>query len=491
MTTLHQVDSEDAGFLFAERLDNPAHLSLIALYDQSSLAGDVVRFQHLRQLIANRLQTTPILRQGLRRIPADLDYPYWVEDPGFDIDYHVRHLALPQPGDWRQFCIQVARLHSRPLDTRRPLWELYVVEGLNALPDLPQGSFALYFKVHHCAMDPFTAQEFLCSLHERQPNPGQHEETSPQVRYAAPRSPGPAELAFNGLWGNSLRLLHLARPPWHQYRLVAHKLRLWTLHKLRHSGERDDAGHQSAHFTDRPITTRVFEGLPIASTLPARLAELVPGCELEHLLVLLCTEATRRYLQHQQLGNPDQIVARVHRSARHAGAHAHAGNAHALREVESYCTVENLLERLTAIASAVVDDAETTQEHPGDWLRARYEGLPAAFHHILSLPSGQLRLFSGGAESVGIHLSRGPADPLFLLGARLAGLTEVSSLPDGCALVFSATSYHDRLQLSFTSDTRKLPEPRLLKRELQQLIDELEGVAGYWSSDATVSNRAS
>ena len=151
---LLQVDSEDASFLYGEQLDNPAHLSLIALYDQSPLGDGVVRFQHLRQLIEQRLQTSPVLGQVLRRTPGDLDYPYWVTDPRLDIDYHVRHLALPHPGDWRQFCIQVARLHSRPLDTRRPLWEIYVIEGLNAEGDLPQGSFALYFCLLYTSPSP-------------------------------------------------------------------------------------------------------------------------------------------------------------------------------------------------------------------------------------------------------------------------------------------------------------------------------------------------
>ena len=210
MATLLQVDSEDASFLFSEKLENPAHLSLICLYDQSPLKGDVVRFQNLQQLISNRLQTSPVLKQRLKRVLADLDYPYWVDDEGFDIDYHVRHLALPQPGDWRQFCIQVARLHSRSVDTRRPLWELYVIEGLNALPDLPEGSFALYFKVHHCAMDQFTAMEFLSSIHEHQPNPYQHEETLPQVRHIPVRTPSHAEVFFNGAMSNSLKLASLA-----------------------------------------------------------------------------------------------------------------------------------------------------------------------------------------------------------------------------------------------------------------------------------------
>ena len=94
-----------------------------------------------------------MLRQKLVRVPLGLDHPYWVDDPDFDLEYHVRHIALPKPGDWRQLMIQVARLHSRPLDREHPLWEAYIIEGLHNVPGVPAGSFALYTKMHHALMD--------------------------------------------------------------------------------------------------------------------------------------------------------------------------------------------------------------------------------------------------------------------------------------------------------------------------------------------------
>ena len=90
-----------------------------------------------------RLSRSPLFRRRLQRVPLALDHPYWVDDEHFDLEYHVRHIALPKPGDWRQFCIQAARIHARPLDMSRPLWEIYVVEGLDSLLELPAGSFAL------------------------------------------------------------------------------------------------------------------------------------------------------------------------------------------------------------------------------------------------------------------------------------------------------------------------------------------------------------
>ena len=107
-----------------------------------------------------------MFRQRLVRVPFDLDHPYWIEDPDFDLEFHVRHIALPEPGDWRQLCIQVARLVSRPLDLDRPLWELYVIEGLDNVEGVPQGSFAVVTKVHHAAIDGMSGME-MTTRHPR------------------------------------------------------------------------------------------------------------------------------------------------------------------------------------------------------------------------------------------------------------------------------------------------------------------------------------
>jgi diacylglycerol O-acyltransferase / wax synthase len=92
-----------------------------------------------------------------------LHRPYWVDDPSFDLEYHVRHIALPQPGDWRQLCIQTARLHARQIDLRRPPWEITVIEGLNAVPGVPKGSFAMALKLHHCAVDGMASVQMIAA----------------------------------------------------------------------------------------------------------------------------------------------------------------------------------------------------------------------------------------------------------------------------------------------------------------------------------------
>src|SRR5690606_30011058 len=114
--------------------------------------------ERLRALLEPRLHLAPPFRQRLVNVPLGLGHPYWVDDPDFDIEFHLRELALPRPGDDVQLGEQIARIHSRPLDRARPLWELYLIHGL------ADDRAALYFKVHHAAIDGVSGAELLTAI---------------------------------------------------------------------------------------------------------------------------------------------------------------------------------------------------------------------------------------------------------------------------------------------------------------------------------------
>ena len=131
---MDQLNPQDAQFLYLESEDNLTHITTISIFDQSTAPGEgVVRFRDILDHVESRLHMSPLFKRRLVHVPLELDFPYWVDDEHFDLEYHVRHGRLPEPGDWRQFCIHMARYHSRPLDMRRPLWEMYVVEGLSLI----------------------------------------------------------------------------------------------------------------------------------------------------------------------------------------------------------------------------------------------------------------------------------------------------------------------------------------------------------------------
>lgn len=128
---MRQLQGMDSSFVALESPNSPMHIGSVLIYNPATAPEGFVRFKDILGFIESRMQLSRTMRQRLVRVPFDLDYPYWIEDPNFDLEYHVRHVALPKPGDWRQLCIQAARIHARPLDLDRPPWEFTVVEGLD------------------------------------------------------------------------------------------------------------------------------------------------------------------------------------------------------------------------------------------------------------------------------------------------------------------------------------------------------------------------
>jgi len=123
---MEQLSGLDATFLNLETRSAPTHVGGIAIYDQSTAPEGRVTFKGILANVESRLHLARCFRQKIVRVPFGFDHPYWIEDANFDLEFHVRHIALPKPGDWRQLCIQAARLHARPLDLDKPLWEMYV-----------------------------------------------------------------------------------------------------------------------------------------------------------------------------------------------------------------------------------------------------------------------------------------------------------------------------------------------------------------------------
>jgi hypothetical protein len=126
---MEQLTGMDASFLHAETSTTHMHIGPLFIYDVSTAADGFVRFKDILKNFEDRLERSTVFRRKLATVPLSLDQPYWIEDEDFDLEFHVRHIALPQPGDWRQLCIQVARLHSRPLDRSRPRADRRAVPG--------------------------------------------------------------------------------------------------------------------------------------------------------------------------------------------------------------------------------------------------------------------------------------------------------------------------------------------------------------------------
>ncbi len=152
---MRQLTALDAQFLNVESPTTVGHVGSLIVLDPATAPDGVFNLESVRAVFEPRLHLAAPLRQRLVEVPLGLGRPYWVDDPHFDIEFHLRELALPAPGTREQLGEQVARIHARQLDRSRPLWEAYVITGLEG------GRVAFYSKIHHAAIDGVSGAEIL------------------------------------------------------------------------------------------------------------------------------------------------------------------------------------------------------------------------------------------------------------------------------------------------------------------------------------------
>src|SRR3954449_10554881 len=191
---MRQLTSLDAQFLALENPRQSGHVAGLAILDPSTAPEGRLGCREVTELLRERLPLLPPLRWRLAEVPLGLDYPYWVDDADFDLDFHVREIGLAPPGDDDQLAEQVARITSRPLDRSHPLWELYLIHGLES------GHVGMLTKIHHALIDGMSGAEIMGLLLDLGPDAP----TLPAVqewRGEAESVPSRGEMLARGLLG--------------------------------------------------------------------------------------------------------------------------------------------------------------------------------------------------------------------------------------------------------------------------------------------------
>ncbi len=464
---MRQLRGEDARFVYAESGHANSNITLVYIYDPSTAPGGRVRFKGLLKYIESRLHLSPIFRQKLLRVPLELDYPYWIEDERFDLEYHVRHVALPKPGDWRQFCIQTSRIHARPLDLSRPLWELYLVEGLDSFLDLPPDSFAILTKIHHAAIDVKAGAEITTLLHDTTALPPHPEPPEPWF----PESPpGSLSLLARAALHNLVQPFMMAAPLTRALRRVGPAV-LGSLGELWLHPERLPITRFNAEVSPH----RVFETRRFTLEEFKRIRGLVPGATINDAVLAVCGGALRRYLQtHDELPGPS-LIALAPLSIRNADSSPDGPAGLSLMSVALGTEVEDPVRRLRAV------HRHTSSLEDIDLAVGAKELTDVTKHAPAATLAMSARLLAGSAIGLGqrapiasctITNVPGPAIPLYLNGARMTYFSAIMPISDGMGLVFAVTSYDGKIIISPTSCREQIPDPEFFALCIRESFQE-------------------
>ena len=424
--TLEQLDDRAAGHLLSDSNHANANVSLIQIHDQRSAPDGVVRFKSILAQIENRLHLWPRFRQRVQRVPLGLDRPYWVDDDLFDLEHHVRHIALPKPGDWRQFCIQVSRLHARALDMDRPPWELYVIEGLDSFLDLPEGSFAVLLKTHLAALDLSELAKLTEGLCDTQAKPVP---LTPPPSWFADSAPGPLTLLQRGMWRSALNPWQL---PWATQRMLP------AARILAGGGVADV--HPMTRFNSVVSPYRVFETRRFDVADFELIAASVPGATMEDAVITVCGGALRRYLgEQEELPVADSLNAMVWRAGEPADESGKPGRP-SWRPRALATDVEDPGEALVAVTASATKYREVVHQAIRPALSAGQMPGEVSTHCV-------------------IRFIPAPEQVQYLCGARMSYTSTLLPVRDGMGLAFSVTQYDDRIVISPTACRELVPDP--------------------------------
>jgi diacylglycerol O-acyltransferase len=484
---MRQLTSLDAQFLGVETARTFGHVSSFAVYDPSTAPDGTIEVSDICRLVGERIHLLPPFRWRLVEVPFGLDLPYWVEDPDFDLDFHIRESAVPPPGDERQVAETVARIFARPLDRSRPLWELYLIRGL------PDGKVGLLTKVHHSVVDGVSGNEILSVLLDPSP---EGRDLPPQPELSGERVPGDLEMLGRGLLGlprqpvRALRSLPTTLPALTEvpganaFPLVPRLSK--GLSKLREMAGAPAGPEILEVASARPPRTcfngrigphrRFAYGDLSLDRVRALKSEF--GVTVNDVVVALCASSVREWLLERDELPAKPLVAMVPVSVRKEDEKGEFGNR----------------------ISAMIVPIATNEADPRKRLQRTHELLKAAKLNFAALPASLLtdatafippavaaraarmtvELLGRTRPPLNLVISNvpGPRNPLFLAGAKLESLVPVSVVIDGVGLNMTVMSYRDRMDFGIVSDRDQIDDVWPLMRGAAAALDELEHAVG-------------
>ena len=478
---MEQLSWTDDMMLRAERPETPMQIQMLLIYDQTTAPDGKVTFKRILSEIDARLHLAPTFRRRLTELPGGLHMPYWVDDPNFDLEYHVRHIALPQPGDWRQLCIQIARLHGRQLDLRRPPWEMTVIEGLNSIPGVPKGSFAISLKLHHCVVDGMESVELMAAMHD--------------LAFDSPRPAAPEKPFEPGALPSTSDLVARTATNIALYPLRAGKVLIPNAVKaLRHlptlpgalvsgvaSALAPGSGSMFApatRFNGSATPHRVFEARFHDLADFKRIKGCVPKATINDVTLAYVGGALRHYLEgHGEL--PDEsLVAACPASIRSTGERGGGGNRLFGRLAPLGTAIADPLERLTAIVeetSAFRDNADSAADSR---LMDLVGVVPTTLLGLTVKAASAMPFSAPTIASTTVSNVPGPTEPIYFAGARLELVTGLGPLIGGMNLFHVVASYNGTISIGATADRNALPDPGHYADCMQTSFEEMLSAAG-------------
>ncbi len=458
------ISGMDATFLYIETPTSPMHIGSVAVIEGS------LEFEKFKATIHSRLHMIPKLRQRLVYVPFSIDYPYWVDDPNFDIDMHIDHIALPKPGNWKTLRKVASQIFSEPLDQSRPLWSFTFVEGLDNIPQVPKGSVAVISKIHHVAIDGVGGAGILSLVFDFTANAG----PIPDPRPYKPK-PLPNELTMV-----MKSALSFVEKPFKFPKLLSETLTASFKAGVMTRVKKVDLPTAPFSAPTTPlngiISPRRKWNTAILSLDRLKALKNVMQTTMNDVILAICASALRKYLLEKDKLPIKPLVAMVPISTRTKAEEKEGGNQISSMLVQLATNIEDPIERLETIHENTVRGKSYQGAIGAKTLANMAEAVP------FGIANQAARLYSrfhvselhSPVFNVTITNVPGPPMPLYLNGHKLLSIMGMAPILDGMGLIITVFSYDGHVTMSPTSDAKSMPDIDKFTRYLRESANELE-----------------
>jgi diacylglycerol O-acyltransferase len=461
---MDRLSALDAEFLHLEDGIVHMHIAGSCLFDDPAPP-----FHELEALVASKLHLIPRYRQRVRTVPFELGRPVWVDDPDFDLGYHLRHTALPAPGDDAAFCRLVGRLMSQPLDRERPLWEAWLVEGLEG------GRWALVFKIHHCMVDGIAGVELLTVMLDLQADRsiGHPQPWVPRAEAAGALKVVDAWCGLAGTIGSSLSAFQrsVKRPT----DLVRSSLStvegaLRILPRLAPTRPLSIEGRIGPHRVWAHSSASLGEVKAIGATF---------GCTVNDVVMAAVTAGYRALLMERG-DDADRAVVRslVPVSTRHDDGHGIPDNQVSALLLELPVGIADPVGRLEAVHREMVALKSSHSSQAAEAVVTIGDmAPPMAVGTFSRIANRSARRFGQRSLNTVTTNVPGPQFPLYCLGHEMREYLPFVPITHGLRVGTAILSYNGSVFFGVTGDYRTMPDIGVLARDAASGIEELHDIA--------------
>lgn len=466
--SFEQISGQDATFLYAESPTSPMHVATLIIVEGS------LKFEDFKAIVASKLHLIPKFRKRLLNVPMNLDYPYWVDDPNFDIDLHINRIRLPEPANWKTLRELTSSIFSNPLDLRRPLWSIDFIEGLDAVSQVPKGSVAIVSKVHHVMIDGASGVGIMSILFDKSAD-----EKEKEIPKPIPFDPEPLPDEITLLIKSSQDFL---KNPFKIPKLASET----ALYFLQGKISKQLSPKKTVFKTfatpktifNKNVSPRRTWGTAILSFERINTLRKIMDVTINDLILTICAGGIRKYLEEREKLPSQPLVANVPISIRGNGENQALNNQISNMLVKIATHIKDPIERLEYIYEQTSLGKKKHKTVGAKSLAQMAEAVPFGLANLAAgiYSKYNIKEFIKPPFNVTITNVPGPQNPLYLRGQKILSIFGLTPVLDGFGLIIAAFSYNGLVSITSTSDAKTMPDADKFSRYIREAANELEAV---------------